>query len=146
MRSKINPLLISSAFDKSIRPQIRRMQNKNFLENTMAFNKCLQEKRNGLHEMYVRTFQIHKDCGKNIRSSCDSIQPESGLFPQHQTRHRTHIAHYFAGFAPYQRGVYTQLPPSRRGKMQVVDEPTSTMVRISTCSGVSSPRVMTRKV
>jgi hypothetical protein len=36
------------------------------------------------------------------------------------------------GLLPYQRGVYTHTPPSGRGKTQVVEEPISTMVRIST--------------
>lgn len=37
-----------------------------------------------------------------------------------------------SGLLPYQRGVYTQSPPSARGKTQVVEEPISTMVRMST--------------
>ena len=36
------------------------------------------------------------------------------------------------GFSPYQRGVYTHCVPSTRGNVQVVDDPTSTIVRIST--------------
>ena len=51
-----------------------------------------------------------------------------------------------AGFSPYQRGVYTHSPPPARANAQVVDEPISTMVRMSTCSGVSCPRVVTRRV
>ena len=50
------------------------------------------------------------------------------------------------GLSPYQRGVYTHSPPPARGNTQVVDEPISTMVRMSTCSGVSCPKVVTRSV
>lgn len=37
-----------------------------------------------------------------------------------------------SGFSPYQRGVYTHSPPSALGKVQVDEEPISTMVRMST--------------
>jgi hypothetical protein len=36
------------------------------------------------------------------------------------------------GLSPYQRGVYTHWLPSARAKVVVSDEPTSTMVRMST--------------
>ncbi|CAH0194714.1 hypothetical protein SRABI112_01736 [Pseudomonas mediterranea] len=39
---------------------------------------------------------------------------------------------YQSGLSPYQRGVYTHWLPSARGNTQVVEDPTRTMVRMST--------------
>ena len=51
----------------------------------------------------------------------------------HREQARSHSIFYNPqGFSPYQRGVYTHAEPSARANVQVVDDPTSTMVRIST--------------